>query len=45
MVTHSNAGFTKIIVQLISRYCMKAQTERWKRGQALRETYRLLTKE
>ena len=47
MVTHCHAGFTKRIgiVQLISGYCMEAQTEGWKRGQTFRETYRQLTKE
>ena len=45
MVTHLHAGFTKRIVQLISRYCMDAQTERWKVGQTFGNTYRQLTKE
>ena len=35
----------KKIVQLISRYCIEAQSERWKRRQTFRETYRQLTKE
>ena len=42
MVTHCHAGFTKRIVQLISRYCMEAQTKRRKRGQTIRETCSLL---
>ena len=29
----------------MTRYCMEAETERWKRGQTFRETYRQLTKE
>ena len=33
MVARCHAGFTKGIVQLISRYCMDTQIERWKKGQ------------
>ena len=45
MVACCHAGFTKGIVQLISRYCMDTQIERWKKGQTFKGAYRQLTKE
>ena len=45
MGTHCHAGFTKRIVQLISRYWMDAQTEILKGWQTFRGTYIELTKE